>query len=384
MTAPRVLVVVGADTSTDTTRGPRRDYAVLATLLGATVVDRRSIERSRLARAIRAVAGTAPALAWIAFRELRRHDAVFTDGEHVGIPLAVLMRVTRSKAHHVTIGHRLSAPKKRMFFSILRCHEAMGAIVLHSRRQHEYARSLGIPGEKLALVPYHVDTEFWSLRAANEERLVVSVGLEHRDYQTLFRAASAVPASFVVAAASLWSRHKLRPQDLPSNVKVAAFDYHELRDLYSRAAIVVVPLVDIDNQAGITTILEAMAMGKPVIVSQSRGQTDVVEDRRGPERGIPSPRPLSLLRLIAAENNLAVQPNGFYVPPGDSDALARAIAFLLDHPEERIRLGAAGRRLAEQLLTVDAFAQRLNALVLAGLRGHRENRGAKRVELRLR
>jgi glycosyltransferase involved in cell wall biosynthesis len=381
VTGPRVLVVVGADSSTDTTRGPRRDYAVLATLLGATIVDRRSIERSRIARAIRAVAGTALALAWVAFRDLRRHDAVVTDGEHVGIPLAVLMRVTRSKTHHVTIGHRLSAPKKRLFFSILRCHDAMGAIVLHSRRQHDYAnKSLGIPAEKLALVPYHVDTEFWSPRAASEERLVVSVGLEHRDYQTLFRAASAVPANFVVAAASLWSRHELRPRDVPSNVKVAAFDYHELRDLYARAAIVVVPLVDVDNQAGITTILEAMAMGKPVIVSQSRGQTDVVEDRRGPERGVPVARPRSLLRLIAADQNLTVQPNGFYVPPGDAEALARAIAFLLDHPDERARLGVAGRQLAEQLLTVDAFAARLNALVLAGLRGDRESRRAQRVE----
>jgi len=381
VTGPRVLVVVGADASTDTTRGPRRDYAVLATMLGATIVDRRSIERSKIARAIRAVAGTAPAFAWLAFRRLGDHDAVVTDGEHVGIPLALLMRLTRSKVHHVTIGHRLSAPKKQMFFKALRCHDAMGTIVVHARRQYDHAvASLGIPAEKLALVPYHVDTEFWSPRATSDDRLVVSVGLEHRDYVTLFKAASAVRASFVVAAASLWSRHALRSKDAPPNVVIAELDYHQLRDLYARAAVVVVPLKDVDNQAGITTILEAMAMGKPVIVSQSRGQTDVIEDRRGPERGEPAPRPRSLLRLIAAEQDVPVEPNGFYVPPGDADALVRAIAFLLDHPEERASLGAAGRRLAERLLTVDAFAARLHALVVGGLRGEREARAAKRVE----
>jgi glycosyltransferase involved in cell wall biosynthesis len=33
--------------------------------------------------------------------------------------------------------------------------------------------------------------------------------------------------------------------------------------------------------------------------------------------------------------------------PEDSEALADAIGFLIEHPEERARLGAAGRRIAE-------------------------------------
>jgi glycosyltransferase involved in cell wall biosynthesis len=58
-----------------------------------------------------------------------------------------------------------------------------------------------------------------------------------------------------------------------------------------------------------------------------------------------------------------VEANGFYVPPDDPAALQRAISYLLDHPDERARLGAAGRRLVERLMTVDHFTRRMADLV---------------------
>jgi glycosyltransferase involved in cell wall biosynthesis len=364
--APRVLVVVGANAASDSTSGPRRDYAVLARRLDAKIIDLGAVGRSLVARLIKRFAGIGPALAWLAFRESRGADVIITDGEHSGIPLALLLRLTRSPIGHVTIAHRLTSRKKQFFLRVLGAHRRMDRIALHSRYQHEFARTrLRVPTQRLALLPYQVDPEFWSPADAAEERLVVSAGLEHRDYPTLLRAAERLDARVVIGAASNWSRHDFATGALPDNVHIGVFDYRELRDLYSRAAIVVVPLVDVDNQAGVTTILEAMAMGKPVVVSQSRGQTDVVEDRRGLARGMPRERPVSLARILAAGRGLDLEPNGFYVPPGDPGALRRALAYLLDHPEERRRLGRAGRRLAEQLLTVDDFAARLSDLVAA-------------------
>jgi glycosyltransferase involved in cell wall biosynthesis len=364
--APRVIAVVGADTSTDTGIGPRRDYAVLATRLGATVIDRRSVDRSLVARFIRRMTGSGPAQAWLAFRRRADADVIVTDGEHVGIPLALLLAASRSRVKHITIAHRLTSPKKRVFLRTLRAHDRIDRIAVHSRHQHEFARlELGIPAERLAFLPYQVDTEFWAPTRTAEERLVVSAGLEYRDYPTLLRATRGLDAQVVIGAASNWSRHGFAADVLSPNARVGSFDYAALRDLYARAAIVVVPLLDVDNQAGVTTILEAMAMGKAVIVTQSRGQTDVVEDRRAPERGVPRPRPVSLARVLAAERRLDLAPNGFYVPPADEDALRRAITYLLDHPEERARLGRAGRDLATKLFTVDDFAARIAELVAA-------------------
>jgi glycosyltransferase involved in cell wall biosynthesis len=367
---PGVLLVVSAalpNGPVDDPSGPRKDYVALARALDATVLDRSWLDRSAPARLIARVLGAPAAQAWLAFRQRHRYDAIFTDGEHIGIPLALLLKLTGATIPHVTIGHRISAAKKLPFFRWLRVHTHITRIALHARRQYDLAvAGLGIPADRLALVPYQVDTDFWRPQPLAEERLVSSAGLEYRDYPTLSRAVDGLGVRVVIGAASHWSR---RPNtaarlELPPNVEIGSYDYPALRDLYARSSLVVVPLADVDFQAGVTTILEAMAMGKAVVVTHSQGQTDVVEDRRAVTRGNPSrPRPVSLLRAIAAQAGMPVEPNGFYVPPGDAAALRRAIVYLLDHPGERSRLGAAGRRAVERLMTVDLFAARLRELV---------------------
>jgi glycosyltransferase involved in cell wall biosynthesis len=204
--------------------------------------------------------------------------------------------------------------------------------------------------------------------------MICSAGLEFRDYPTLVKAVEGLDVRVVIGAASHWSKRRNTAEDAQSaaNVQVDSFDYFALRDLYSRSSIVVVPLDDVDFQAGITTILEAMAMGKPVIVTHSVGQTDVVEDRRQITRGAqPRTRPESLLRQAAASAGIELEPNGFYVPPNDPGALRRAIEYLLDRPDERARLGAAGRRTIERLADLDQYVARLSALVHEAAAGRR-------------
>jgi len=368
--APRILIVVGADATRDATAGPRRDYAVVASRLDAVVLDRTAVARSWTARVIQSALGRGPALAWLAFRQRHDYELIVTDAENTGIALALLLRFTRATVQHVTIGHRVSALKKRAFFRLAQVHRRIDRIALHSRKQYQVAiEKLGVGPGRLALLPYQVDTEFWRPEDAPTDRLIVSAGLEHRDYATLFKAVAGLDAEVVIGAASHWSRHAFdKSAPPPSNVRIDSFDYASLRRLYARAALVVVPLNDVDNQAGVTTILEAMAMGKPVIVTQSLGQTDVVEDRRRSPRAPLRPRPESLARLFAERVGAPVEPNGFYVGPGDADGLRRAISYLLAHPEERTRLGRAARRLAEDVFTVDLFAERMRSLVFDCLR----------------
>ena len=364
---PRVLFVVSANLAGHPPNGPRKDYRVLAEVLGASVIDYAAVEGSDSLRRLARVVGTPVAQAWRAFRRRHEFDAILTDGEHIGIPLALLLKLSGSRVPHVTIGHRITAAKKRPFFRWLKVQTHIARIALHARRQHELGiAELGIAPEKLALVPYQVDTDFWCPQAVPEERLICSAGLEFRDYPTLVAAVSDLDVRVVIGAASHWSKRRNTAADVapPANVTVDAFDYQGLRRLYARSAVVVVPLDDTDFQAGVTTILEAMAMAKPVIVSHSQGQTDVVQDRRTITRGAsPRARPSSLLSSLADATDVKLEPSGFYVPPGDSAALQRAIVYLLDHPEERQRLGAAGRRAVERLTTVDQYATRLRQLV---------------------
>lgn len=346
---------------------PKKDYAAIAQRLDADLLDWSAARQTLVLRLLCAVLGVAVVQALLAFGRRHAYDVILTDGEHIGIPLALLLKLTRSRTLHVTIGHRLSAAKKRPFFRWVRVQSHLHAVVLHSRYQYDLAlNELDFSPDRLALLPYQVDPEFWRPIPATEERLVASAGLEYRDYPTLFEAVAGLDARLVVGAASHWSKRRNTALETPrpANVEVNSYNYQELRELFSRAAVVAVPVDDVDFQAGITTILEAMAMGKPVIATHTYGQTDVIEDRRAVTRGTQErARPISLLRNVADEEDVPIEPNGFYVPPKDPEALQRAIVFLLDHPEERARLGAAGRRAVERLMSVDQFAERIARVV---------------------
>jgi glycosyltransferase involved in cell wall biosynthesis len=350
--------------------GPLKDYVAITLRLGADVLDQSRMRRVPAARRIEQALGPAAAQAWAAAEQHERYDAVLTDGEQIGLPLALLLKRAQARVPLVTIGHRLSTRKKLPFFRVLKVQTHVSRVILHSRCQYGFAtEQLGFRPDQISLVPYQVDTNFWSRPAplqTREERLVVSAGLEHRDYPTLFKAVAGVDARVVIGAASHWSkcRSNARSAPRPPNVEIDSFDYRALRELYARAAIVVVPLEDVDFQAGVTTILEAMAMGKAVITTHAVGQTDVVEDPRAMTRGAPSgPRPISLLRELAEQAGIQVEPTGLYVPPTDPEALRRAIVYLLDHPDVRARMGASGQRMVRHLTTVEQYAERIAQIV---------------------
>ncbi len=148
-----------------------------------------------------------------------------------------------------------------------------------------------------------------------------------------------LPVHVVIAAASPWSK---RPdttagRELPGNVTVKRFSQYELRRLYRDSRFLVMPLFDVNFQAGVTAILEAMSMGRAVICSSTPGQTDVVIE------GV----------------------TGLYVRPGDPFALCGAIERLLAQPEEAERMGQAGRRLVEREMSLDLYIDRLAGYVRA-------------------
>ncbi|HXI96072.1 MAG TPA: glycosyltransferase family 4 protein [Candidatus Acidoferrum sp.] len=309
---------------------PRPEYLLLESLHGVDLLDWSKIPghvrtRSRWRSSLHVAA---------ALRHLPGYGVVFSDGEHVGIPLALAMRGLGLTTPHLVIGHHLTSRAKVPLLRNLRAHERMNRILVHSRLQEELARGrLGIPDAKLAFVPYYADQEFWRPMGAAEERLVVSAGSEHRDYATMAAACGDLDARVYIAAGSVHSPSSTfsNPARWPPNFESGFASYAALRELYSRASVVVVPVVETDFQAGVTTVLEAMACGKAVVTSATRGQAGVVR------HGI----------------------TGICVPPGDSDELKRVVQRLLSSPGERARLGRAAREAIVDEYGVELYARRL-------------------------
>ena len=169
---------------------------------------------------------------------------------------------------------------------------------------------------------------------AIEKPVLCSVGLEFRDYPTLMEAVEGLDCEVIIAAASPWSKRddSTAGQDIPANVTVRRFSQYELRELYAVSQFVIMPLYNVNFQAGITTILEAMAMEKAIVCSRTPGQTDVIQ---------------------AGET-------GLYVTPEDPKMLRAAIEQLLDNPEEARTLGQAGRHLLEQEMSLTKYVETLD------------------------
>ncbi len=333
---------------------PRADYRVIAERLDADVADVRVAESSLgwFGRGLNRLAGAGPLLAWYCWRHRAEYDVVLTDGEQVGLPLALLERLspwTRQRLTHVMIVHVLSTRVKRVVTRLCRLAPLIDRFVVYASQQRDViVDEFGVPGDRVVLTPFMVDTDFFraAVPAVEAGRVVCSAGLERRDYPTLLDAVVGLDAEVVIAAASPWSKRSdsSAGRTIPGNVRIERLSLLELRSLFDRSAVVVMPLDPVDFQAGITTILEAMSMGRPVVCSQTAGQTDTIEDGE----------------------------TGVYVPTGDADRLREAIAALLDDAERRRRLGNAARSWAEDHADIDRYADLLADVVRgAGRSGSR-------------
>lgn len=317
-------------------------------ILDYAIVDH---ERHLLVRFVRKTLGRDAALALLGFLRRGKYDAIFTNGENVAIPLALLLKIIPKRPGHVTIGHRLSTGKKKLFYRHLRVYRQMDTIFVYARTQRDHAQhALGIPAEKLTRIAFHADDQFYRPQpdAIVNRDQICSAGLEWRDYPTLIAAVAEMSDLQVrLAAASPWSKHtdETAGRTLPAHVTARRYDYRELRELYASSSFVVVPLYENDFQAGVTTLLEAMAMGKAVIVTRTTGQTDVVIDGE----------------------------NGLTVAPGDIAGWRQAILRLQNDEALRERLGKNARQWMEQHATLQQWVGHIVLALQASISKDRLN-----------
>ena len=106
----------------------------------------------------------------------------------------------------------------------------------------------------------------------------------------------------------------------------------ELDQVYLRSRVVVLPSVVKENCP--LVILEAMAASRPVVASRLGGINELVQDRR----------------------------NGFLVPYGDAESLARTLLGIFRDDESVDRMGRQGRELAENEYTPERHLERITGL----------------------
>lgn len=191
-------------------------------------------------------------------------------------------------------------------------YRGVDAVVVFSSNQRPLlSRTLGIPEHKVHPVTFGVDLRELEGRSVSRQGPILAVGRDRgRDWATLLCAVADRdwPVDLVTRP------EQLEGLTIPPNVSVQPpVSRERYLDLLANCSLVVVPTVPRAYPTGQSVLLEAMALGKPCITTDTAPMREYVAD------GV----------------------TGVLVPPGDPGALARAIESLLENPDRAERLGRA-------------------------------------------
>jgi glycosyltransferase involved in cell wall biosynthesis len=159
---------------------------------------------------------------------------------------------------------------------------------------------------------------------------VFSGGNSDRDYASLVEAMRSLDAQCLIACRPA----ALKGLDMPTNVYRVEANSGQFRQLLKSAAIVVVAMKGGSlRSAGQQTFLNAMRLGKPVIVTDPEGAQDYIQNGE----------------------------TGLTVRPGDPQALRQALEMLLHDPATYSRI-AANAQVASADLTIENISVQICAI----------------------
>jgi glycosyltransferase involved in cell wall biosynthesis len=204
----------------------------------------------------------------------------------------------------------------------------------------------GYPEEKVVTHRNGIDISFFHRREAQREPVALFVGrfVEKKGCEYLVRALGQLSESNRPVQGVFVGDGPLRPKleelsaRVGANIRFTGFrPLPEVRDWLGRASVVVVPSVTAangDSEGLPTVILEAQAMGTPVVVTRHAGNAEGVLEGRS--------------AIVVAERDV----------PG----LADAVRFFVDQPAAIETFGTAGRAFVAATFDIARQAQGLEQL----------------------
>jgi glycosyltransferase involved in cell wall biosynthesis len=211
-----------------------------------------------------------------------------------------------------------------------------GAVVAYGMGEaRELEAWLG--GGRVVFCPFGVDTQHFRPSDGPTDVDVLSVGADpRRDFELLVPVAARNPRlSFRVIASG---DHARALGALPPNVQLETdIPFEAMRARLGAARVVALPVRENAYSGATTTLLQAMAYGKPVVVSRTAA--------------------------IAEGYHLADGENVRLVAPGDSAAFEGALVDLLDDPQAATAMGARARDTAERHLSWGRYVDALHELL---------------------
>jgi glycosyltransferase involved in cell wall biosynthesis len=324
---------------------PKLDYLELAeSLVGndgweVDIVDAQAAtEGGPVMRLTSRLLGIDRALTGLALGTSYRYDAILSLGDTLAMSVATGHRLMPLHCRHVTTMTYPVSPRKLKLHRMTGFARELDLILVHTEAERRATMAAyGLAPERLALVPLQVDHHWYRPSPGRPDRLTVgAAGVEFRDYRTLVGAAHQMPqARFILNPQSPWSRKvpDLGDGPLPPNVEVRLLEVGAIRDFYDELSVIAVPIEPNETAAGMTAVLQGMAMAKAVVCTRTAGLATLVSDGE----------------------------TGLLIEPGDTRGWREALQKLQDDPAMAAALGERARKWVERNASMDSWVAQMRA-----------------------
>lgn len=320
---------------------PRHSMAALAEELDGIVHDGTGIRPSTMDRLLGRITRLRP-LWWAMARSLRNQvrpgDVIYCSGEDVGVPVATLCGGLTG-VHVTMMTHYVDRLKGHVALRLFRMRMKVSLFFTVSKPQADFlCRFLKLSSDRVIFVWDQTDTEFFSPGPQSTDKrrpLVMSVGLEQRDYSTLAAATHDLDVDVRISGYSADTSVLARalPAEMPENMIQKFYSWPDLQQLYRDADVVVVSLFPNKHAAGVQALMEGLACGRPVVIADSAGLVGYLDE------------PNTLRR----------------VPVGDASAMRLAITELLANPDEATAMSSRALALARSRFLLSAYVTSISS-----------------------
>lgn len=279
-------------------------------------------------------------------RVASQFDVIYCACQHDALLLGLLRFFGMLKIPVVVTMHHMVNPVFRSRGMFKAFFGSINSFVcLHRRVANELITRFGIPAHRVEVIEWGADAGFYASVALSSEGTpehddsalahpsgVVAAGRTFRDYGVLIRAVrdTEIPVQIFC------TQDVFPTERLSDNIRVhAQSGLSTLKALlghYQQAAVVAIPMVHLpDKLIGLTSLIDAMAMGKPVVMTRN-AHIDIDIEKEGV---------------------------GFWVEPGDVAGWKRCLSHLLSHPEEASIMGQRALALVKGRYHIDRFSAQL-------------------------
>ncbi len=230
---------------------------------------------------------------------LNKNDIIIAIPDSIAIALAyyIKRKWLRPELIYCAMGLASSLEKIKsrnlLLYKIINCYfkkiiSACSSIIVLGKGEYEFfASEFPEIQNRLFFLPFGVDIDFWypdqNRKLINSTVLFIGNDL-NRDFKLVIDIAKKMPAFNFIFVTS-----RINENELPVNVKLIKGDWRnafvsdlEIRDLYYKSKIVILPLKESLQPSGQSVSLQAMACGRPVIITKTKGfwEPDKYEDRK--------------------------------------------------------------------------------------------------------